>query len=249
MGEYIESYKLKKDDDNLITMVLVSISLFLLLLFGIIGYLGYLLSDLTYDIASKASGENTKPPFVVLEPYSEENGKCFLISNDYTIPDDGKLKVRLGNSQIITASFRSTHWRACFDYTQNGDLLISGLFAEEEIGFAPYLNSWGIGSVSIDNWTASSSENSLVGIIVNNEGTTIPANLELSKIEINEAKLISVTGIVDSTVQLSSTAEQNNTQYFVTNPFSQDVIQEYVYDGGLLVSIYNLTPNLIIVKN
>lgn len=249
MGEYIESYKVKKDDDNLITMVLVSISLFLLLLFGIIGYLGYLLSDLTYDIASKASGENTRPPFVALEPYSEENGKCFLISNDYTIPDDGKLKVRFGNSQIITASFRSTHWRACFDNTQEGDLLISGLFAGEELNFGPYFNSWGIGSASIDNWTASSSNNSLVGILINNEGVTIPANLELSEVEVNNAKLISVTGAVDSTVQLSNTLELDNTQFFVTNPFSQDVIQEYSYNGGLLVSIYNSTPNLIIVKN
>lgn len=190
--------------DKMGMIMLVSITFFMVFLLVAVGYISYKLVDLTYDIASNASGENTKPPVVTIPVLTGANEKCFNATADYTVPDNGKLQAILGTVSK-EAEFVSNQWKVCFDSNVSGDLYFEGEFDQEYQTFGPYRNSWGDKQAVLGPWTATS-DTGYTGMVYSTVDENLPDEFSLLGFEkLNEHEMVfSFNSQAGSAVTLSN---------------------------------------------
>lgn len=190
--------------DKMGMIMLVSITFFMVFLLVAVGYISYKLVDLTYDIASNASGENTKPPVVTIPVLTRVNEKCFNATANYTVPDNGKLQAILGTVSK-EAEFVSDQWKVCFDSNVSGDLYFEGEFDKEYRTFGPYRNAWGDKQAVLGPWTATS-DLGYTGLVFSTVDENLPDEFRLLGIEqlAERETIFSLNSLEGSKVVLSN---------------------------------------------
>ncbi|MCA9382125.1 hypothetical protein KC660_01815 [Candidatus Dojkabacteria bacterium] len=237
--------------DRMGLIMLVSISCFMVFLLFAVGFIAYKMVDLTYDIASNASGENTRAPIVTVPVLSSENQKCFRATAKDTIPDNGDLLFMLDKTSI-PAKFANDYWEGCFDKNVSGDLLIEGLFDNEYRTFGPYKNAWGDKVVTLGSWSATSNAG-LVGIVIANVDQVVPEGVTMLGIETlgSDDELISTNSTLGSTLELTN-RDFARYDFWITNPYNSEIPESIdlktntdvnVLDEGQGVLVYARSKN------